>query len=360
MGLEELGFSDFFAREEHVSGENGLIPARVIAASNGIYTVKGEFFEVDAQATGKLLFDAETTEALPAVGDWVNIMLVDGGNRGVIHGVLPRKTVLVRKSAGKQTSGQIIAANVDYVFIVQGLDGNFNLRRLERYLIAVESGGAEPVVILSKSDLLTGEEAAEKVREAAEIAQGARVHLVSSITGSGVDTVRDYLKSGMTVCFIGSSGVGKSTLINELAGEDLLATAEVRSKDSKGRHTTSRRSLVLLPSGGMVIDTPGMREFGLWNAAEDVGEAFPEIAEMAPQCRFSDCTHTVEPKCAVKAAVDEGGISEGRYQSYLKLIREANYIAEKKLEGTYKSKERRELRHRKKILKEVYKLKGRQ
>ena len=259
------------------------------------------------------------------------------------------------KRRGKRVRSQVIAANVDTAFIVQGLDGNFNERRLERYCVVVKSGGVAPVVLLSKSDLVTPDELDDYINRAQAVVPGVPVHPYSVFEG-GFETVHRYITVGSTVCLIGSSGVGKSTLINALVGGDVQVVSDVRKYDAKGRHTTARRDMLFIDGGGMLIDTPGMRELALWGEV-GVDDAFPEIAVLRDGCRFRDCTHTSEPGCAVRAAVDEGTISEQRYESYLKLLKEAGYIEAKKNDGVRAAKKKRE-KHYKKWAKESYRLKG--
>lgn len=354
MELRDLGYDCFF---EDNRDDNGFTPARISSENRGAYTVIYEHGEIPAEAAGKLLFSSMSKEELPAVGDWVEISAIDNGTRGIIHSVLPRKTSLIRKAAGRKIETQVIAANIDIVFIVQGLDGNFNLRRLERYLVTAKSGGARPIVLLSKSDLHSVEEIADFVKHAAEIAVGTEIRPYSSLDETGVESIGEIVKKGQTACFIGSSGVGKSTLINRLAGNEALSTFEVREKDAKGRHITTRKSMIFLEDGGILIDTPGMRELGIVDASDGIGGTFPEIVELSESCRFRDCTHTGEPGCAVTLAIENGEIERSRYGSYLKLISESEYIRAKMNEGIRSAKKKRE-KHYKKWLKEVYKFKG--
>lgn len=340
----------------------GFVPARVIAEHKGLYMVQTERDPIAAELTGRFLFQALSREDLPAVGDWVAVMLYDDNTKAIIHEVLPRKSLLARKEAGKSSQGQIIAANIDIIFIVQGLDGDFNLRRLERYLVAAEGSGARPVILLSKRDLIPDTEAEEKIAAARDVSPGIEVVGYSVYDESDVDTIRHMIGPHAVVCFVGSSGAGKSTLINRLIGAAVQTTAEVREKDSRGRHTTVRRDMFFLEKGGMLIDTPGMRELGLWDDADDAASVFPEIAGLAEQCRYRDCTHTGEPGCAVLAAVENGGIDGKRYESYLKLVREMDYNAIKKSEGIRAARKKREKNFSKDIkrdLKVIYRLKGR-
>jgi ribosome biogenesis GTPase len=327
--MKSLGYTDTVAAHARPFMEQGFSIARVIEENRGSYRIKTATHEMPAEISGKLRFTAESREDLPAVGDWVAVSTFDDNTRAVIHAVLPRKTLIARKAAGERTEKQIIAANVDIIFIVQGLDHNFNPRRLERYLVVAHESGATPVVLLSKADLLAPQELQVRKQEAAAVSAGAQVIAYSAETGEGLDDIRRLITEGITVCLIGSSGVGKSTLINTLAGEELLETGSVREDDSRGRHTTVRRQMVFLPGGGILIDTPGMRELGLWHAESSLDVTFPEIAELAEGCKFSDCTHTHEPECAVRAAAEQGVLDARRFASYIKLRKEAERMNER-------------------------------
>ncbi|CAG0928994.1 ribosome biogenesis GTPase / thiamine phosphate phosphatase [Rhodocyclaceae bacterium] len=324
-GLKVLGWSDWFAAAAVEGAVGAGTLARVTAELRGEYRLRTAGGEFPAQLAPRLRKGAADRLDRPMVGDWVVVEPVSGGAEVTIHDIMPRKTLLARRGAGGGGEVQPIAANVDLVFIVMGLDGNYNPRRLERYLVAARESGAEPVVILSKADLCP--DTAERVAEAEVLAHGARVVPVSSLAGEGVAVVREVLAPGVTACFVGSSGVGKSTLVNRLAGEEVMATGAVRERDAKGRHTTTHRQMILLPCGAIVIDTPGMREFGLWQAGEGLAASFPEIAELARRCRFHDCSHAHEPGCAVRDALAVGEIDQGRYASYLKLRKEDDEAA---------------------------------
>lgn len=316
------------SRREFVS--QGMTIARVMSEQKELYTVFLEGKEYKAEVTGKLMYTAESRMDFPAVGDWVAVQLYDEYSPAIIHGILPRRTALTRKAVGKAFEEQIIAANIDVVFIVQSLDANFNLRRLERFIVVVKESGAVPVVLLSKTDLLSEEALEQKVSEASNVSPGLRIISYSAKTLSHIEEVRSLIAGETTVCFVGSSGVGKSTLINRLAGSDILPTQKVREADSKGVHTTSYRQLIPLHEGGYVIDTPGMRELGLWSIGDDtISNAFPEIFDLSSDCRFADCTHMHEPECAVLDAVERGTLDRSRYESYLKLRKEAEYIESK-------------------------------
>lgn len=302
----------------------GYVPARVVLEHTHIYTVVTERGESLARVSGRFRHRARARQEFPAVGDWVACRWDETGGRAQIHGVVPRKSRFSRKTAGLTTHEQVVAANIDTVFIVMGCDEDFNLRRLERYLVLSSESGAEAVVVLNKAD--KAPDAREQQQATERLAPGVPVHVTSAKTGSGLDALEAHLVPGRTIALLGSSGVGKSTLINQFVGREMLRTAEVRESDSRGRHTTRHRQLVLLPAGAMVIDTPGMRELQLWDVSEGVSETFEDIEALAPSCRFRDCSHRSEPGCAVRAAVEGGELAAGRLEHYLKLQEERRQL----------------------------------
>ncbi len=351
--LEKIGWQPFFEEEFHTFREKGLDVARVSVESRKFFTVYTMYGEYLAEASGKLLYEATSAAELPKVGDWVVVSLFPSEKKAIIHHVLARKSKLSRKDPGKGTAEQVIATNLEVVFIVQSLDHNFNLRRLERYLAMVSEGNIKPVVLLNKADLCDAVE--EKVNSVKQVASHAVVRSISAKINYGIEELREFIKDGETGAFIGSSGVGKSTIINRLIGSDILAVNETREQDSRGRHTTSRRELIVLPNGGLLIDTPGMKELHLWETNEGVDEVFDDIENTASGCYFSNCTHINEIKCAVLAAVQNGEISPERYQSYLKLEQEAIYLASSYLER--RRNEEKTGRNFKKLKQEVQKTK---
>ena len=319
--LRSYGFSDELLVEAEAVGNGALYPARVVAQFKELYRLAGMQGEFLAEVSGKWRHEAVGDSEFPVVGDFVLVDRVDdSAGYGVIHRLLKRKSLVVRKAAGKGRKEQLVAANVDLVFIAMACNGDFNLRRLERYLAVVYDSGALPVVLLMKADLADDLDAL--LAEVRGVAVGVEVLVSSSWSGLGVSEVLGRVTSGKTVAFIGSSGVGKSTLINALLGDSFLATGEVRA-DGRGRHVTTRRELFLIPGGGVVIDTPGMRELGLGSA--DVSGAFVDIDELAKKCRFKDCSHGAEPGCAVREAIDKGLLKEERLLSYFKLKVESGY-----------------------------------
>ncbi len=333
ISLADLGWDAFFATHFQDFGIPDAIPARVISQSRESFRVYSQQGELIASMSGKMRYRGEET-GYPAVGDWVAIRQVDGEQKAVILGLIPRKSRFSRKSAGEVTEEQIVAANVDIVFIVSGLDGgrNLNLRRIERYATLAWASGAIPVIVLNKADVCP--DIQDCIREVEVIAPGIAVHAVSATKHVGLDQLSTYLTSGKTIAFLGSSGVGKSALINSLLGADRQKTGAVRGDDLSGRHTTTMRELFLVPGGGMVIDTPGMREIQMWGGEEDLGGSFPDIHALAEGCRFKDCSHKAETGCAVKLAIERGELDPARLESYHKLQNELSYLASREEDST--------------------------
>ena len=325
--LKPLGWDEFFQTHFDTLKIPGAIPARVISQDRDAYQLYSPRGDMSATISGKMRYHAKTGSEIPAVGDWVVVKPLEGEERGIIHALLPRKSKFSRKAAGELLQEQIVSANVDTVFIVSGLDGgrNFNLRRIERYLTLAWGSGAVPVVVLNKADVCPDVTACISSVEA--IAPGVPVLHVSARERTGLEGLRSYLAAGKTVAFLGSSGVGKSALINALLGVEKQGTGVVRANDHQGRHTTTRRELILLPGGGIMIDTPGMREIQMWADEEDLEGSFKDIETLAEKCRFTDCLHNNESGCEVNAAVERGELSAGRVESYRKLQKEIAFLA---------------------------------
>jgi ribosome biogenesis GTPase len=303
----------------------GFLPARVTAHHRGLWRVITAGGECTARLSGRFALDAAPGEH-PVVGDWLAVGRPDQSEETIIHALLPRKSVFSRRAVSGG-GAQIIAANVDVVFLVAGMNADLNLRRLERYLVAARDSGALPVIVLTKADLCP--DPAEQTRQVSEIAGGAPVIALSALTGSGLDALDPWLSPGGTAALLGSSGAGKSTLLNALAGRALMDTGAIRESDDRGRHTTTHRELFRLPGGALLVDTPGMREFGVLADDAALDASFSDISDLFSKCRFGNCAHTTEPSCAVLAGLADGTVSKERWQAYLKLQRELDFVARK-------------------------------
>jgi ribosome biogenesis GTPase len=337
--IEKLGFDKWFQDNVDPESLEGHEIARVIAVHKDSYMINNGENDVFAELVGKIIYNAASPIDYPAVGDWVLVNFYDERTHSIIHDILPRKFLLKRKTPGKKIDFQLIAANIDVAFIVQSLDENFNLRRLERYLVMINESNIKPIVLLSKSDLLTSEEVVGKIGEIQKIMPRLHVLPFSNENVSGLKNVKDLLNPGLTYCMLGSSGVGKTTLLNNLIGKPIFKTKTVREKDRKGRHATTYRQLIKLDCGAMVIDTPGMRELGNFLVETGLDETFVEITELSEKCQFSDCTHVNEKGCAVLIALVDGQLSEKRYQNYIKMNKESIYNEMSYLEKRQKDKQ---------------------
>ncbi len=348
MNLEDLGWDSHFNTQfENFKNKEDLEPARITQEHKGSYVMINAGGEYLAEISGKMRYTAREYSDFPAVGDWVLANIFPEEKKGIIHAILERKTRFSRKavlsggmpdSQGK-TEEQVIAANINTVFIVNSMDSDFSLRRIERYMTSIYDSNMNPVIVLNKSDIVSDIDS--YINQAESIAFGVPVIPVSGLTGTGVDALRGFIHRGETVVFLGSSGVGKSTIINSLTGSDRQKVNTVRESDHKGRHTTTTRELIILPDGGILIDTPGMREFQPWKGEKDTGSAFEDIESFARKCRFKDCSHESEPGCAVKQALDNGDLDTGRYRNYMQMKREARYLetrVEKRAELAEKKK----------------------
>lgn len=325
--LERHGYDSFFRDRFAPFAEQGLAAGRVIAEVGPFFRVAGEIGDRMAEVSGRLRHQADRKAELPAVGDWVALRSDWGAPRASILAVLPRRTALTRKAAGRDVETQVVAANVDTVFVVVGLDLDFNVRRIERAVLLARESGAEAVIVLTKTDLC--EDLPGRVAEAQRVAPAVSIVPLSAKEGTGIDGIYPWLRQGQTVVLFGSSGAGKSTLMNKLLGEERQSTRAVRQHDHRGKHTTTRRELVVLPSGALLIDTPGVRELGMSGCEEGLGEAFSEIDALAAGCAFGDCQHQTEPRCAVRAALASGELDAERFGSYVKLKAEIAAAAKK-------------------------------
>lgn len=327
MSILRWGWNEYFEAVWKGVERGNTIPSRVIAQARGVWRVAGDFGECPAEAAGKLRLAAEEGADWPAVGDWVGVELRDQGSAAQIYEVLPRRGRFVRKMAGKKIAEQVIAANVDVALLVSALDGDFNPRRVERYLTQFWESGAKPIIVLNKADAC---EASQEKKEAMEkIAMGVSACAISAKTGLGFDELEECLARGLTVVLLGSSGVGKSTIVNRLLGREIQNVQEGRESDNRGRHTTTAREIFVLPSGALLMDTPGLRELQLWDADEGISQTFADIESFAEHCRFGNCRHDGEPGCAVQSAIDAGELALARLENWRKLQREAEFLRRK-------------------------------
>ncbi|MDH5388102.1 MAG: ribosome small subunit-dependent GTPase A [Gammaproteobacteria bacterium] len=323
--LKSIGYSDWFksrADDEQIAA-HGV--ARIVSVHKDSYTVTKGGEEIFAELSGNLLYCTESASDLPTTGDWVYADFYDDDSHAIIYGVFPRKTLLKRKAVGKLVDFQLIAANIDVAFIIQSLNDNFNLRRLERYLVMVNESGIEPVILLSKCDLVPREEVDEIKKKVLSVAPQTAVIEFSNLNQENIDSIISLLKSESSYCLLGSSGVGKTTLLNSIVGDNKFETRPVSKIQSKGRHTTTSRQLVRLESGAMIIDTPGMRELGSMSVDDGLDETFSEILALSQSCKFANCSHANEKGCAILAAIKAGDLSEQRYQNYLKIKKESEF-----------------------------------
>jgi len=324
MDLKEIGWNAWYEDNSKGLCEPKREPARVIVVDRDRYLIRNEYGEFSAKLSGKFRFSTDFETEYPCVGDWVCVQRHESESTATIFNVFPRKSFLRRKSAGRNIDYQMIGANIDVALIVQSCHFDFNVRRLERYLVMVNEGNIEPVVVLTKTDLVSSDELEELIFRLQNMGIDAKIIGLSNITGVGIDKIRDYITTGKTYCLIGSSGVGKTTLINQLIGESILDTKTV-SGTGEGRHTTVRRQLIVLDNSAMLIDTPGMRELGILGASDGIDDSYKSIVELSVTCRFSNCTHTNEPGCAVLKALENGSINREHYQNYVKIKKESEF-----------------------------------
>ena len=317
--LEKLGWDNSI---QHINEET---LARVITVQKNSYRIADGAREYQAHLSGRFLNETLSTLDFPAVGDWVEVQKLIDERKAVIKHVLPRKSQFVRKVAGVKTEAQIVAANIDTVFIVNSLNHDLNVRRIERYILSAYESGGSPVIVLTKKDVCTAEEVADIISQVEAVAVGVPILAISNVTLEGLDEMMQFLPPKRTAALLGSSGVGKSTLVNTLLKRDVQHTKDIREDDSKGRHTTTHREMFTLPNGSLLIDTPGMRELQLWEGESSIDSTFQDVEALVKECRFNDCQHDSEPGCQVKKAIEDGELSEDRFQSYVKLQREIAY-----------------------------------
>ena len=327
MSILRWGWNDYFEAVWKDAERHGAVPARVIAQSRGIWRIAGNFGECPAEVAGKLRLAAAEGADWPAVGDWVAVEFRGVGSAARIQNVLPRRGRFVRKMAGKKIAEQVVAANVDIALLVSALDGDFNPRRVERYLAQCWESGAKPMIVLNKADVCQAPQ--EKINEMEKAAMGVSVCGISAKTGQGFDEVENCFARGQTIVLLGSSGAGKSTIVNRLLGCAIQEVQEVRESDSRGRHTTTAREIFALPGGALLMDTPGLRELQLWDADDGISHTFADIESLAARCRFGNCRHDGEPGCAVKAAIEAGTLDMARLENWRKLERELAFLKRK-------------------------------
>ncbi|NLF51462.1 MAG: ribosome small subunit-dependent GTPase A [Leptolinea sp.] len=339
MDINKLGFNDWFKEKQKELQRVDCSPARVTAVDRESYLIHNGSVEIRAELSGNLLYNTASINDLPAVGDWVNVQYYDDGTFAIIHELFPRKSLLQRKTSGRDVDYQVIAANIDIAFILQSCDENFNIHRLERYLVMVNDGQVKPVIILTKKDLVSEDDLALMISNIQNTGILNSVYAISTRSEAGLDSVTALMNAGKTYCLLGSSGVGKTTLLNCLLGSGSFETQDVRAFDSKGRHTTTRRQLTILESGAMLVDTPGMRELGAIGMSDGISQSFSDAANLALECKFTNCTHTTETGCALVAALEDGRLSRERYESFLKLSTESNFHEMSYLEKRQKDRD---------------------
>ena len=355
MDLAELGWNESWQKHFDSLDDNNLVPARVAREDKESYLIIGEHGESTGKVSGAFMHKTCSRADFPTVGDWVAAQFQSQEDAAIIHEILPRKSKFSRKEPGSKTEEQVLAANIDTAFLVSGLDGNFNVRRIERYVALAWDSGIDPVIVLNKADLCDELEAC--ICEVEAIALGIPVFAMSAARNQGVDVLRSYITKGKTVAFLGSSGVGKSSIVNCLLGEDKQKVNSISDAVGKGKHTTTRRELIAFPDGGLMIDTPGMRELQVWGEGDGMKKAFRDIEELAQSCKFRDCKHDMEPGCAVKSAIENGTLSDERYRSYLKLQKEFQFLSQR---GDYKARiaERKRGKEIAKIARELQRRRG--
>lgn len=334
MELIDLGYH---SEVKEIDNDFGI--GRIISVNKESYNISDGKKEYFGKLTGNMIYSSESPEDFPTVGDFVTFQSFEEESLAIIHKVLDRKSLLKRKSAGKKVEYQLIAANVDYAIVIQALEGDLNMNRLERYIAMINEFNVQPIILFSKSDLISEEEKNRIILETKSRAHKIEVYSFSNYNAENLEIIKKILEPGKTFCLIGSSGVGKTTLLNNLIGRDEFKTLEIRENDNKGKHSTTTRQLVVLENGAMIIDTPGMRELGNIGIADGIEQTFDEIAELSQNCKYADCTHTIEKGCAILAALEEGDLKEERYKNYIKLKKESEYYERSYLERKRRDKE---------------------
>ena len=352
IDIEQYGFDSFYKKEFEAYKDSGFEPGRITAEHKQRYTVITQHGEITGEVTGRFLYDTDDASDFPKTGDWVAVTYFVEDNKCIIHNLLKRRSYFSRGQAGKETGVQIIAANIDYIFIVQSFNSDFSINRIERYMVMAENGNCKPVIIINKNDL--ADDPQRYLDGVKKRLENIPVFSISCETGNGFDELNEFIKPGMTYTLAGSSGVGKSSIVNLLMNNTMQKTAEIRISDGRGKHTTTRRELFLLPGGGIIIDTPGMREFSIHDSDIAGSDIYSDIAEIAADCRFKDCSHTTESGCAVKEALANGIITEGHLENYFKLKKESEYLDSLIDKNIYLERKRKEKElHR--IIKRYYK-----
>ncbi|MUK89811.1 ribosome small subunit-dependent GTPase A [Ornithinibacillus sp. L9] len=347
--LENLGWEQF-------DQTNAELVARVITVQKNSYRISDGTLDYIGHLSGKFINEVENPLDFPAVGDWVEVQKLVDEQKAVIKRILPRKSKFVRQVAGLRTDAQIIAANIDTVFIVNSINQDLNVRRIERYILLAYESGAKPIIVLTKKDTCSLDELELALSEVENVAIGVPIITVSNITGEGIEEMWEHLLPKKTAALLGSSGVGKSTLVNTLLSKEVQLTNDIREEDSKGRHTTTHREMFMLPNGALLIDTPGMRELQLWDVDSSLDATFEDVEVLEKECRFNDCQHDTEPGCRVQEAIEQGELSLGRYRSYLKLKREIAF-EKRKQDKKLHIEEKNKWKKVKKSRQEKYKLK---
>jgi ribosome biogenesis GTPase len=348
MNLEDLGYNESLEKYREESNLQGFEVGRVIAEHKERYIVKTAQGELEAEITGNMRFTARSREDFPAVGDWVALTVYDA-DLAIIHQLFPRSSIIKRQAVGQKGEIQVIAANIDHALIVQAVNRDFNINRLERYLTICNSSGVSPIIVLSKTDLIEAQQLSQIMEGITQRVKNVPLIAISNETREGYESIRQMIKKGHTYCLLGSSGVGKSTLLNNLSGREIMKTGQISETIQRGRHVTSHRELILLEGGGLLIDNPGMREVGIADAGEGLEATFDTIMALSEQCRFKDCTHTTEQGCAVLEAIEKGELDENSYENYLKMEREKEHF-----ESTIAERRKRDKQFGK-ILKDYYK-----